>query len=266
MEIRDMSRSISQKDLIKLLCVARQWLYSAPGQMLLDSERALMAQELEHCFGQHLVQYGLLPELLDEQRSTLRNHWRLDLLSGQGGLPVEEASWPFAPHSLDVVLLHHGLDFCLSARSLLREAGQAVRAGGHLLIFGFNPWSCWGINHFIGRDWFSEAGFISPARLTDWLELLGFAVEKRVDGCYRPPLNSGAWLERLKWLDRWGARQGLPGGGFYYLRARRQSLGAIPRPQRSLVFPALGLPPLAAGNRRAHKRDQPSRMNDEYRD
>lgn len=256
MAIPEMSRSISQEDLLKLLCVARQWLHSAPGQMLLDSERAIIGHELESCFGQHLVQYGLLPELLDAQGSVLRNHWRLDLLGGQGGLPIEETSWPFAPHSLDVVLLHHGLDFCLSPRSLLREASQAVRAGGHLLIYGFNPWSCWGVNHFVGRDWFSEAGFISPARLTDWLELLGFAVEKRVDGCYRPPLNSSAWLERFRLIDRWGERHQLPGGGFYFLRARRQSLGAIPRRQRGRAFPALGLAPLVAGNRRAHKRDK----------
>lgn len=256
MEIPEMSRSISQEDLLKLLCVARQWLHSAPGQMLLNSEREIMLGELEHCFGQHLVQYGLLPELLDEQRSVLRNHWRLELQPGQGGVPVEETSWPFAPHTLDTVLLHHGLDFCLSPRSLLREASQAVRAGGHLLIFGFNPWSCWGINHFVGRSWFSEAGFISPARLTDWLELLGFAVEKRVDGCYRPPLDSSVWLERFRALDSWGARHRLPGGGFYFLRARRQTLGAIPRRQRGLVFPALGMPPLAAGNRRIHKRDK----------
>ena len=257
MEIPELSRSISHEDLLKLLCVARQWLHSPSGQMLLESQRTILQQQLESCFGQHLVQYGLLPELLDQQRSVLRNHWRLEPQAGQGGLPVDETSWPFAPHSLDVVLLHHGLDFCLSPRSLLREASQAVRAGGHLLIFGFNPWSCWGINHFVGRDWFSEAGFISPARLTDWLELLGFAVEKRVDGCYRPPLESAVWLQRCRFFDSWGERHQLPGGGFYFLRARRQALGAIPRRQRGMAFPALGVPSLVADNRRAHKRDEP---------
>lgn len=257
MDTSEQSRSISQEDLLQQLALARQWLHSAPGQMLLRSERSVIRTELESCFGQHLVQYGLLPELLDEQRSVLRNHWRLDLLVGEGGLPVDETQWPFAPSSLDVVLLHHGLDFCLSPRSLLREASQAVRAGGHLLIFGFNPWSSWGINHFVGCDWFSEAGFVGPSRLTDWLELLGFAVEKRVDGCYRPPLNSSAWLERLRWLDSWGERHRFPGGGYYFLRARRQSLGAIPRRQRGREFPALGLPPLVAGSRRAHKRNKP---------
>jgi len=256
MEIPELSRSISQEDLIRLLTGARQWLTSAPGQLLLETERAVLGRELGNCFGQHLVQYGLAPELLDNQRSVLRNHWRLDLLAGEAVLPVEETHWPFAPHSLDVVLLHHGLDFCLSPRSLLREASQAVRAGGHLLVFGFNPWSCWGLNHFAGRDWFSEAGFISPARLTDWLDLLGFAVEKRVDGCYRPPLKSQAWLGRLARIEALGERHQLPGGGFYFLLARRQTLGAMPRRQRGMAFPALSLPPLVAGNRRAHKRNK----------
>lgn len=252
--IPELSRSISQEDLVRLLKVARNWLDSPAGKQLLASERAVFQQELTNCFGQHLVQYGLLPELLDEQCSVVRNHWRLDLLTGPAALPVDEAHWPFAPSSLDVVVLHHGLDFCLSPRSLLREAGQAVRAGGHLLIFGFNPWSSWGLNHFTGRQWFSEAGFISPARLTDWLELLGFVVEKRIDGCYLPPLKSQTWLDRLSGLGALGERHQLPGGGFYFLLARRQVLNATPIHQRSLVFPALGFPPLVAGNRRTHTR------------
>ena len=252
--IPELSRSISQEDLVKLLTVARNWLDSAAGKKLVQSERAIFQKALTKCFGQHLVQYGLLPELLDKQRSVVRNHWRLDLLTGPETLPIDEAHWPFSPDSLDVVVLHHGLDFCLSPRRLLREAGQAVRAGGHLLIFGFNPWSSWGLSHFVGHQWFSEAGFISPARLTDWLELLGFAVEKRIDGCYLPPLKSQAWLERLSSLDALGERHQLPGGGFYFLLARRQVLNTTPVQQPSIVFPALGFPPLVAGNRRTHTR------------
>ncbi|MEJ6655066.1 MAG: methyltransferase domain-containing protein [Pseudomonas sp.] len=256
MVIPELSRSISQGDLLKLLGVAREWLDSAPGLRLLETERNVMRREMTACFGQHLVQYGLAAELLDRERSILRHHWQLDLLAGPSALPTEETQWPFAPHSLDAVVLHHGLDFCLSPRSLLREASQAVRAGGHLLIFGFNPWSSWGLKHFTGCEWFSEAGFISPGRLTDWLELLGFAVEKRVDGCYLPPFKSQAWLDRLGRIDALGQRHQLPGGGFYFLLARRQTLGVTPRRQRGMSFPALSLPPLVAGNRRTHKRNK----------
>ena len=256
MAIPGISRSISQDDLLRLLAGARAWLDSPPGQMLIETERGIMQQEIQRCFGQHLVQYGLAPELLDTDRSVLRNHWQLDLLAGREAIPAEETQWPFSPQSLDVVLLHHGLDFCLTPRVLLREASQAVRAGGYLLIFGFNPWSAWGIQHFTGREWFSEAGFVAPSRLVDWLELLGFSVEKRIDGCYRPPLTSQRWLDRLQDLEAFAGKHNLPGGGFYFLMARRQMLGVTPRRQRGRVFPALTLPPVVAGARRAQKRNK----------
>lgn len=248
--------SISQSDLISLLGIARQWLQSPAGEMLLAAERVTLEKAMTRCFGQHMVTYGLATQPLTDNHQSLRHHWRIDLQADGEALPVDESYWPFAPHSLDAVLLHHGLDFCLSPRTVLREASQTVRAGGHLLIFGFNPWSLWGMNHLVGREWFSEAGFVSPARLVDWLELLGFAVEKRQGGCYRPPLASARWLEHLTWMEGVGSRYHLPGAGFYFIQARRQMFGMTPRQQRTSVFPALTLPPLVAGNRKAHKRNQ----------
>ena len=249
------TRSISQADLLRLLQEARHWLASPAGMMLLDAERAVQREVLPACFGQHMVQYGLAPQLLTPEVRVLRHCWLLDMNGEGGSIASEEAHWPFAPQALDVVVLHHGLDFSLSPRALLREARQAVRAGGHLLIFGFNPLSTWGWQHYLGRDWFGEAGFVSPARLEDWLELLGFAVEKRLDGCYRPPLASPTWLQRLAFLESFGQRGRLPGGGFYCLLARRQMLGATPQRERGRVFPTLVMPPLAAGSRRAQKRN-----------
>lgn len=250
--IEDRSESTSQTDLMRLLQVARDWLQTPPGQMLLAAQQDVVKEGLSRCFGQHLVQYGLSPELLDRGDSSLRHCWQFDLIAEPPAIPLAEDQWPFAPQSVDVVLLHHGLDFCLSPRTLLREASQAVRAGGHMIIFGFNPWSAWGLNHFAGRSWLSEAGFVSPARLTDWLELLGFAVEKRVDGCYRPPFATQKWLDRLTGLERFSQRHKLPTGGFYCVLARRQMLGVTPRRQRR-AFPALAMPPLVAGTRRAHR-------------
>jgi SAM-dependent methyltransferase len=247
--------SISQADLVRLMREARHWLETPAGQMLLGQQRLVAQEVLERCFGQHMVQYGLAPELMDGSQSMLQNRWHFDLIGDPPTMPLDESQWPFAPQSLDVVLLHHGLDFCLAPRTLLREAGQAVRAGGHILVFGFNPWSSWGWNHFAGRSWLSEAGFVSPARLSDWLEVLGFAVEKRIDGCYRPPLKTQRGLDRLSRIEQWATRHGLPCGGFYCLIARRQMLGAAPRKQSVRAFPALASPPLAAGSRRTHKRN-----------
>ncbi|VFT07755.1 SAM-dependent methyltransferase [Pseudomonas aeruginosa] len=118
--------------------------------------------------------------------------------------PAEEGAWPLSEHAADVVLLQHGLDFCLSPHRLLREAARTVRPGGHLLLIGINPWSLWGIRHYFAGDALRQARCIPPSRACDWLNLLGFALEKRRFGCYRPPLASAAWQSRLARLERWG--------------------------------------------------------------
>ena len=94
----------------------------------------------------------------------MRHHWHLDMEAREGTLAVEETRWPFSPQSLDAVVLHHGLDFSLSPRLLLREASQAVRAGGHLVVFGFNPLSSWAAPHYLGQSWLGQAGFVRPGR------------------------------------------------------------------------------------------------------
>jgi SAM-dependent methyltransferase len=143
-------------------------------------------------------------------------------------IACEESAWPLSEHAADVVVLQHGLDFCLSPHSLLREAARSVRPGGHLMIIGVNPWSAWGVRHYFAGDALGQARCISPVRVSDWLNLLGFALEKRRFGCYRPPLASPAWQTRLAWLERRGsAGQGL-GAGFYLLVARKLVVGLRP--------------------------------------
>lgn len=241
---------ISQQDLQRLLHEARAWLDSEPGRQLLLAEQQALQQALQRCFGRHLVQFGLHHQLLVDSRCGIACCWRADQLDGSADLLIDEQAWPFEPHSLDVLVLHHALDFTLSPHDLLREAALLVRPGGHLLLFGFNPWSLWGVAHLLGRGWMGEAGFISATRLTDWLALLGFGVEKPLTGCYRPPLRSAGWLERLQWMERRGQNQALPCGGFYLLQARRQMPGIHVDPVRRPLFRRLDVPVLASGSRR----------------
>ncbi|WP_313513538.1 methyltransferase domain-containing protein [Pseudomonas sp.] len=213
-----------------LIGAAREWFEGPFGQQLLVEERRVLEEELARYFGGYLVHYGPqagpLPAANQIQRS-------VSLGAPFPGVEIvcEEQSWPLGEHAADIVVLQHGLDFSLSPHGLLREAARSVRPGGHLLIVGINPWSSWGMRHLFAQDAFRQARCISPTRVSDWMNLLGFALEKRRFGCYRPPLASSAWQNRLARLERWGDRGHMPGPGFYLLVARKLVVGLRPLPQ-----------------------------------
>ena len=111
------------------------------------------------------------------------------------------------------------------------------------------------MRHVFAKDALRKARCISPSRVADWLNLLGFALEKRRFGCYRPPLATAKWQGHLAgWERRAGAWQ-LSGGGFYLLVARKIVVGL--RPVRQVLRQPMGklVPmPMAKVNR---KQSQP---------
>ncbi len=213
-------------DWLRLQGQARQWLGGPLGELLLAQQRPLLEAELARLFGGYLVHYGPgvdVPVAAQIQRSV-----RVGAPFSGVEIACEEQAWPLGEHAADVVLLQHGLDFSLSPHGLLREAARSVRPGGHLLIVGINPWSAWGLRHLLARDALRQARCIAPARVSDWLHLLGFALEKRRFGCYRPPLAANRWQSRLAGLESLGNAWQMPGGGFYLLVARKLVVGLRP--------------------------------------
>ncbi|MBJ9976585.1 SAM-dependent methyltransferase [Pseudomonas sp. S75] len=235
---------------VELISQARDWLAGPLGQLLLKEEEKLLEDELDRFFGGFLVHYGpgagVPPRALKVQRNV-----RLGAPLPGVEIVCEEQAWPLSEHAADVVVLQHGLDFSLSPHSLLRQAASAVRPGGHLLVVGINPWSAWGARRLMSRSVLRKARCISPSRLGDWLNLLGFALEKRRFGCYRPPLCSAVWQQRLAGWERMAGGWQSAGGGVYLLVARKVVVGLRPLPleRREPVGKLLPLP-LAKVNRR----------------
>ena len=219
-------------DWLDLTQAAREWLASPLGELLLEEERRALDEELARYFGGYLVHYG--PAAAQPPKAPqIRCNVRLGAPLAGVDIACEEQAWPLGEHAADVVVLQHGLDFCLSPHGLLREAAFSVRPGGHLLIVGFNPWSLWGLRHWLARDAWRQARCIDPGRVSDWLHLLGFALEKRRFGCYRPPLCNSTWQARLQPLETRAEAWQLPGAGFYVLVARKLMVGLRPlRPPR----------------------------------
>jgi SAM-dependent methyltransferase len=228
-----MSESCTKSDerWLSLMQETSAWFDGPSGRQLLEHEQRVISQELSRCFGSYLVHYGPFANTPIEPQKIKRSVRLGPPLAGVE-IVCEEQSWPISEHAADVVLLQHGLDFSLSPHALLREAARSVRPGGHLLIVGINPWSAWGARRLLSRKAFRRARCIRPTRVGDWLNLLGFSLEKRQFGCYCPPLSSSQWRTRLSGLESAAQNSQIPVGGFYLLVARKLMVGLRPLRQR----------------------------------
>jgi len=103
---------------------------------------------------------------------------------------------PFESNSVDAILMHHCLDVDANPHSALREACRVLMPGGSIVLVGFNPWSLWGMWRALTfRAGFGRVKapwgcrFVSPYRLSDWLNLLDFEVEGCETRFYLPAVS-----------------------------------------------------------------------------
>lgn len=244
---RRLLRGMEDADLLPTL--VGQWFQSPLGERVLAAERALTQPLLERLFGYHILQIGCNQEysLIDQSpvghKIIFAPSWR----PGSRYPVADNEELPLATDSMDVVVIHHALDFTEDSHRLLREATRVLRPGGQMLIVGFNPISHWGFWKLFKRrtriPW--RGRFISKRRLSDWLQLLNLHVEELHHGLHFLPLSMGSLLKHANSLERLGARTGNPFGGAYVYQCVKQVVPITPivprwRPLRTrpAVIPA----------------------------
>lgn len=233
-----------------------RWYRSPLGERLLQSEQALLEHCLPRRFGYHLLQIGCANLPLAKSspigHKFFISHTADGSFSAEGSFPTEGSlsgdrpgtpatgtpsgivakgeAIPLASESVDLVLLHHALDYSSFQHQLLREVSRVLIAGGHIVIIGFNPISSWGIRTRLpGRKkapW--QGKLLSTLRITDWLKLLDFQVEQVRYGAYSLPINSPGVIRYSGMLDKLAARLNWPTGGIYMISARKQVLPLTP--------------------------------------
>ena len=242
-----------------------QWFGTELGAALLKQEQRLIGDELADLFGYHLLQLGF------DSNIALFGECRVQRCFQAGPvLPTAQSSahafvqcdfdaLPFETDSLDGVVVHHVLEFAANPHAVLRELYRVTLPQGKVLIVGFNPWSMFGARMLSGR-WQSETlwhnHLLSAARVTDWLELLGFNVQKTQFGFHRLPFHRTAhWLGTAPDSRVSAALRHLPMGAVYVLTAVKQVVATTAlkprwRPQVTINPLPIAKPSASVGQRR----------------
>jgi SAM-dependent methyltransferase len=187
------------------------WLASPAGQYLCTWEQSFLDRAVTDVFGFHALQLGF-PVLDTLQANRMPHRWlACDVLPspwplGRDVLLTNYEALPFSDASLDLLVLPHTLELSYDPHATLREVQRVLVPEGRVIICGFNPNSLWGVRKSFRRGFTEMGDFIGHGRLKDWLRLLSFEVESSSFGCYRPAVETDAWLQRWAWMDSAGVR------------------------------------------------------------
>jgi len=236
------------------------WFDSPLGQELIEVELGLLEQVLPTLFGYHLLQLGVDSRKPMFGASPVPHRIllgpSLELGMDKRSIVASNSELPVQSDSIDVVLLHHALDFAESPHQVLREAARVLRPGGHMVILGFNPASFWGIARYLRRrkqvPW--SGHFIRHGRLQDWLGLLELTEVRSRSGFYMPPFESVRRRQRCGWLHTLARRAPAHSGAVLLIVARKDVPGMTPLRmpwRRKLIsLPVIEPKPTARGQMR----------------
>jgi SAM-dependent methyltransferase len=196
-------------------------------------------------------------------RYPLRMRARLPGTESTADLAADAAFLPYESNSLNLVVLHHVLDFSARPKAVLKEVGRVVRSQGHILIVGFNPVSLGGLTKLVkqlaGASGISRRNNLRVGRLEDWCQFLDFnPIQLRYVG-HLPLIGNKRYLQSAHKYDSKLSREWLPFSRSYCMLVRKDEIPLTPLKTewniRSLTQ-ALHLPKVAG----VQKTGQPAKV------
>lgn len=138
--------------------------------------------------------------------------------------------------SVDLIVLPFTLDWHDNPHHILREAERVLLNEGKLVIFGFNPYSLWGLRNKLSHFPYlpiSNKQQISLKKTKDWLQLLSFEIDRGQLGCYEPAFMNEKWLSKCAFMNKAGNRWWPFAGAIFYIAATKRHInpsfvGAVP--------------------------------------
>ncbi|HBH35266.1 MAG TPA: hypothetical protein DDW45_02330 [Gammaproteobacteria bacterium] len=209
--------------------ISKEWFETLYGEYIVNSEAGLLSQWLSQLFGYRMILLGTRLQIWNRcsQQSHIRQriwmnhsdtagHLQCDILTTMSALPVKS-------DSIDLVVLFHALDRAEDPRRLIREVERILIPEGRVIIFGFNPYSLFGVWRMLGRRNSPEemGGHLKVGcrQLMEWLSLLGMEVEEKRYFAFRPPLQKQSALDKVNFMEAAGQKLWPSSGGVYAIQA-----------------------------------------------
>lgn len=213
------------------------WLSHFLGSELLSAEKAILLSLVKECYGKHAVLIGVPKQYNLLEETQINNHYLITPMSPHHHLDkCIEGDWnelPISSGSAELVILPHTLEYVGNPRQVLSEACRIVKPEGCLIIFGFNPYSLWGLKNSLERMWnrdtfINEGNFIPANSVKKWLSIAEFDLIKQKTLLFRPPVTHSKVFRALNFFEWVGRKSFLPWGGVYMLMAKAKVVPLTP--------------------------------------
>lgn len=212
-----------------------QWLaHDFLGNSLLEEEQNLLAcASLKH-FGKHALLIGVPHQRSLLKATTIPCHSLLTpLIHKEKKISAIEGDLhelPIQTGSIDLAILPHTLEFVDNPRRLLAEACRVIKPEGLIIVYGFNPYSTWGLKKMLSHPktapWLGS--IIHAQKIKSWLRLADFELEKQRTALFRPPITYSRFYQKLHFLERIGSKCFPILGGIYMIVARAKVIPLTP--------------------------------------
>lgn len=147
------------------------------GENILESEQKHLQAFLQNFVGYNFLQISPLDaDLLFVAPKVKNTYFIADEYASNlksNTIVCKASQLPLANESIDLVFLHHFLEWQESPHSVLKEAARVLHPKGYLLLSLFRPMSLWRFNSLYKQ---TVEFSITQARLGDWLEFLDLEI------------------------------------------------------------------------------------------
>ena len=213
----------------------RQWFTSPYGQLLLKKEQAHLCDLLTEFRGQNILQLSPLSMPITHLDSPFRRLIRVEESSLNPQSEPEShvlAAFeylPFEDDSIDVVVVHHLLEFSDNPQQVLKEAARVTKNGGHLIVFCFNPISVAGLVSLALRYIYPKSVWARKSlvllRIRDWLKFLDCTNLGTRYIVHDFPINNARYLKLASPLFSVMQRINLPLSTVFCSASRKDKMG-----------------------------------------